>query len=184
MKTNTVTITALENDDLDRALDAAITADDEELVDALFAERTSRIDAALAARNDGEVELDDEELVRVRKLSPLQVDRLEDEAGLVTTEDGVEGGFDWTAGRTYFEGPRELVEALYSRVDGSEALADNFNAETEAQDAMVHRAAIVSRESLAGKLAAALGDRAAANRHRFEARRVAKLSVYRVLDEQ
>jgi hypothetical protein len=169
------------NDELDAALVLAMDArnDDGELLEELLSERSRRIaarQAELAA--SGEVELD-EPAVRVRRLTDLQTYRLETEAAFV------DGAGELLVGRTYVEGSRELLEALRDRVAGfdvSDLVAED-RVETDAQAAMARRGAIVSRETLAAKLAAALGYRRGSERHRAEARRVSKLSAFAVLEE-
>ncbi len=119
-------------------------------------------------------------LVKITKLSPNQVDRLDSEHTYV--EDLSQD--PWKEGTTFVETTYRMVEALYSRVEGCDAedFATYGYDTTEAESDMVKRSALVSRESLSAKLAAALGEKEEAQKHRRLMRKYKSADHYAIMN--
>jgi len=183
-------LTPLTNEQLDDAITACGSQMTQNF-DALLKERERRAKEQLAANLEAERfymetgvwpdEIADNptEIIRIRKLSCLQVERMDDESKFV--EDLCDDHYE--SGKTYIETTRRMVEALYSRICGycAEDIASYGADTTEAESDMVRRSALVSREALSARLAKECGFLKEAREHASAARRYKKASHYNLM---
>ena len=147
----------MTNEELDAAIETAPTA-------ALMTERSARIDAQLSANASAEAQYlatgcwpgDEEEVIRVSKLSPAAIEAIEDDYSRL---EGPGAGDHFVEGKTFVETTRRVLSGALEGLDVDDAIElamGNVFTDNDAHMKLAERNARKSIAATARKLSAAL----------------------------